>query len=191
MLLLALACPYELDIFGITTVAGNVPLKLTQCNARLICELAGRADVPVYAGCERPLKRELVTAEYVHGRSGIDGIEIHEPRIPLQSQHAVDYIHRHLEGGGCRFHYPWDSHYPGLLGANPLFSYSLRPQAYSTRRNAVTSLFSSAVSCTPKIRVKNSTVSSKVGRRPSWKCGGESLIPRREKVLAQPSARPG
>jgi purine nucleosidase len=92
MLLLALASPDELDILGITTVAGNVPLKLTQRNARLICELAGRADVPVYAGCERPLKRDLVTAEYVHGRSGIDGIEIHEPRIPLQSQHAVDYI---------------------------------------------------------------------------------------------------
>jgi purine nucleosidase len=92
MLLLALASPDELDILGITTVAGNVPLALTQRNARLICDLAGCSDVPVYAGCDAPLVRELVTAEFVHGSTGIDGVEIYEPQVPVQPQHAVDYI---------------------------------------------------------------------------------------------------
>ncbi len=91
MLLLALASP-ELEVAGVTTVAGNVPLALTQRNARLICELAGRDDMPVFAGCARPMVRALVTAEYVHGASGIDGMEIREPRLPLQQQHAVDFI---------------------------------------------------------------------------------------------------
>ena len=63
MLFLALACPDEFDILGITTVAGNVPLDLTQRNARIICELAGRTDVSVYAGCDKPMRRELITAE--------------------------------------------------------------------------------------------------------------------------------
>ena len=91
MLMLALASP-ELDILGITAVAGNVPLALTQRNARLICELAGRPEARVHAGCERPMVRELVTAENVHGKSGIDGIDIHEPALPLQPQHAVAFI---------------------------------------------------------------------------------------------------
>ena len=92
MLLLAMASPAELDILGITTVAGNVPLDLTQRNARLMCELAGREDVPVYAGSGAPLVRELITAENVHGSTGIDGADIHAPSIPLQDGHAVDFI---------------------------------------------------------------------------------------------------
>jgi len=92
MLLMALACPDEFDILGITTVAGNVPLKLTERNARIMCELAGRTDVPVYAGCEKPMRRELITAENVHGKTGIDGVEIYDPVMPLQDQHAVDFI---------------------------------------------------------------------------------------------------
>ena len=92
MLLLALASPTELDILGITTVAGNVPLALTQRNARLICEMAGKTETKVYAGCERPMVRKLLTAEYVHGKSGIDGVDIYEPKLPLQPQHAVDFI---------------------------------------------------------------------------------------------------
>ena len=71
MLLLACASP-ELDILGVTTVAGNVALDLTQRNARLMLELAGRSDVPVYAGCDRPLERAPITAEAVHGMTGID-----------------------------------------------------------------------------------------------------------------------
>jgi purine nucleosidase len=92
MLLLALACPDEFDILGITTVAGNVPLDLTQRNARIMCELAGRTDVPVYAGCDKPMRHELITAENIHGKTGIDGVDIYEPAMSLQDQHAVDFI---------------------------------------------------------------------------------------------------
>ena len=91
-ILLALGSPEEIDVLGITCVAGNVPLELTSRNARMICELAGRPDVPVYAGCDRPLGRDLVTAEHVHGKTGLDGPELPEPQMPLQAQHAVDYI---------------------------------------------------------------------------------------------------
>ena len=75
-----------------TAVAGNVPLKLTEKNARKICELAGRPDIKVYAGAIRPLARELVTAEEVHGETGLDGPQLPEPTMPLQDQHAVDFI---------------------------------------------------------------------------------------------------
>ncbi len=90
-ILLALASP-ELDVLGITAVAGNVPLALTQKNARIVCELAGRRDVPVFAGCDRPLAHELVTAEHVHGKTGLDGPDLPDPTMPLQDAHAVDFI---------------------------------------------------------------------------------------------------
>ncbi|MGR3591701.1 MAG: nucleoside hydrolase [Limimaricola soesokkakensis] len=89
-ILLALASP-EIDLLGITAVAGNVPLDLTQRNARQVVELAGR-DTPVFAGCDAPLARPLVTAEHVHGKTGLDGITLPEPSLPLQSQHGVDFI---------------------------------------------------------------------------------------------------
>ncbi|MDA0369078.1 MAG: nucleoside hydrolase [Proteobacteria bacterium] len=92
MLLLAFGARDELDILGITTVAGNVPLAKTQRNARIICELGGVTDIPVFAGCDRPMMRHLVTAEHVHGREGIDGTAIYDPTLPLQTQHAVDFI---------------------------------------------------------------------------------------------------
>ena len=91
-LFLAMAAPDEFDILGITTVAGNVPLALTQRNARMMCDIAGQKDTPVYAGCERPMVLEPITAEYIHGSTGIDGIDVFEPRTPLQEQHAVDFI---------------------------------------------------------------------------------------------------
>ena len=90
-LLMALSAPAQLEVLGITTVAGNVPASKTARNARLICELVG-ADVPIYAGCERPLFRQLQTAEHVHGNEGIDGIEIWEPARQTENEHAVDYI---------------------------------------------------------------------------------------------------
>ncbi|WP_028034523.1 nucleoside hydrolase [Chelativorans sp. J32] len=90
-ILLALASP-ELEILGIATVAGNVPLALTEKNARKICELAGRPDVPVYAGAVRPMVNDLVTAEHVHGKTGLDGPDLPDPRMPLQAKHAVDWI---------------------------------------------------------------------------------------------------
>ena len=89
---LALGSPDELDLLGITTVAGNVPLALTEKNARIVCEWAGKPDTRVFAGCDRPMSRPLVTAEHVHGKTGLDGPELHEPRMPLQDQHAVDFI---------------------------------------------------------------------------------------------------
>ncbi len=90
-ILLALASP-ELEILGLTCVAGNVPLDLTQKNARMICELAGRTDIPVFAGAARPLVRPLVTAEYVHGKTGLNGPVLPDPVMPLQAQNAVDFI---------------------------------------------------------------------------------------------------
>jgi purine nucleosidase len=90
-ILLALGSP-ELDVIGITAVAGNVPLELTQTNARKICELAGRPDIAVHAGAVRPLLRPLVTAEHVHGRTGLDGPDLPEPTMPLREQHGVDFI---------------------------------------------------------------------------------------------------
>ena len=90
-ILLALASP-ELEVLGITAVAGNVPLELTARNARIVCELAGRTDVPVFAGCDRPMKQTLVTAEHVHGKTGLDGPQLPDPTMPLQDTHAVDFL---------------------------------------------------------------------------------------------------
>lgn len=89
-LLLALASP-ELEVLGITAVAGNVPLALTQRNARQIVDLSGR-PTPVFAGCDAPLRRALVTAEHVHGKTGLDGIALPDPTQPLQERHAVDFL---------------------------------------------------------------------------------------------------
>src|SRR5687767_11301426 len=90
-ILLALASP-ELEVLGITAVAGNVPLKLTEKNARKICELAGKPETKVFAGAIRPMVRPLVTAEEVHGKTGLDGPDLPEPKMKLQPQHAVDFI---------------------------------------------------------------------------------------------------
>jgi purine nucleosidase len=92
-ILLALASPAELTVDAIIACAGNVPVTLTATNARKICELAGRPDIPVYAGCSRPMAaRPLVTAEHVHGQTGLDGPDLPEPRMPLQAQHGVDFL---------------------------------------------------------------------------------------------------
>ena len=91
-ILLALASPDEVEVLGITAVAGNVPLHLTERNARIVCELAGRPDIPVFAGCDAPLKRRLVTAEHVHGKTGLDGPALPDPTMPLQDRHGVDFI---------------------------------------------------------------------------------------------------
>ena len=90
-ILLALGSP-ELDVLGITCVAGNVPLSYTVRNARLVCELAGRPDVPIFAGCDRPMVRKLVTAEAVHGKTGLDGPDWDEPTMPVREEHAVDWM---------------------------------------------------------------------------------------------------
>ncbi|WP_265500275.1 nucleoside hydrolase [Paracoccus beibuensis] len=89
-ILLALASP-EIEVLGIVAVAGNVPLPLTEANARKIVELSGQS-VPVFAGCDRPLARDLVTAEHVHGKTGLDGTDLPDPTVPLQPQDGVDFI---------------------------------------------------------------------------------------------------
>ena len=90
-ILLALASP-EIEVLGICSVAGNVPLPLTTLNVLKVCELAGRTDVPVHAGAAGPLVRAQVTAEEVHGRSGLDGPELPEPRMRPREGHAVDFL---------------------------------------------------------------------------------------------------
>ncbi len=90
-ILLALASP-ELEVLGLTCVAGNVPLALTQKNARIVCELAGRRDISVFAGCDRPLAHTLVTAEHVHGKTGLNGPVLPDPTMELQDMHAVDFL---------------------------------------------------------------------------------------------------
>lgn len=90
-ILLALASP-ELEVMAVVAVAGNVPLHHTQANARKVVELANRADVPVFAGSVRPMVRPLVTAEHVHGKTGLDGATLPEPSVKLQDQHGVDFL---------------------------------------------------------------------------------------------------
>ncbi len=91
-LFLAMSSPDELEILGVTTVAGNVPLELTQRNARMMCDLAGRTDLRVFAGCARPLVRDLITAEHIHGKTGVDGLDVFDPETPLSPQHAVEFV---------------------------------------------------------------------------------------------------
>lgn len=90
--LVALASPDELDVLAITAVAGNVPLDLTVTNSLALVELADRGDVPVYRGSVRPMVKELVTAEYVHGPTGIDGADLPPPTLEESPGHAVDRI---------------------------------------------------------------------------------------------------
>ena len=92
-ILFALGASDRLDVRALTAVAGNVPLDLTERNARIIRDWAGRTTtLPVYAGCPRPLLRELVTAANVHGKTGLEGVKLHEPLAPLSPGHAVAYL---------------------------------------------------------------------------------------------------
>ena len=91
-LLMAMASPEAFDLLGVTAVAGNVPLALTESNARRIRDLAGRPEVPVHAGCPRPMVRAPVSAEFIHGDTGIDGADLPEPSRPAAPAHAVDFL---------------------------------------------------------------------------------------------------
>jgi purine nucleosidase len=91
-ILLALAAVEELEVMGVVAVAGNLSLAQTERNARRVCELAGRRDVPVYAGCMRPLMRPLATAEAVHTETDCDCLRLPEPTMPLHGQHGVDFL---------------------------------------------------------------------------------------------------
>jgi inosine-uridine nucleoside N-ribohydrolase len=97
-LLLALASP-ELEVLGITTVAGNQTLDKTTVNALKILEFAGRTEIPVAAGAPRPLVREPYVAAYVHGETGMDGPELPDPQTKPVDQHAVDFLAERIEPG--------------------------------------------------------------------------------------------
>src|SRR5579863_734602 len=91
-ILLALASPDELDVLAIVAVAGNVGLAQNAKNALKVVELSGRNDLPVYAGSARPMRRKLVTAEHVHGATGLDGPDLPEPELKLRPEHGVDFL---------------------------------------------------------------------------------------------------
>jgi purine nucleosidase len=90
-ILLAHGSP-EVELVAITTVAGNQTLDKTTLNARRVCTAAGIRGVPIAAGCERPLLRELVTAPEVHGASGLDGPDWPEPDVPVEPVHAIELL---------------------------------------------------------------------------------------------------
>lgn len=94
-ILLALASE-ELEVLGLSVVAGNVPLASTVRAARTVIELAGHHDIHVHAGSSQPIRRRLVTAEHVHGDTGLDGPDLPEPTVDVAEEHAVDFIVRSL-----------------------------------------------------------------------------------------------
>jgi inosine-uridine nucleoside N-ribohydrolase len=96
-LLLALASP-EVELLGVTTVAGNQTLDKTTANAIRVLELAGRKDVPVAAGADRPLVRERSVAANVHGETGLDGPDLPPPRGAPVEAHAVDFLAARVAG---------------------------------------------------------------------------------------------
>jgi pyrimidine-specific ribonucleoside hydrolase len=90
-ILLALARP-ELEVLGITTVAGNSTLENTTRNALAVLTLLGRTDVPVAAGADRPLSRSLQTAPHVHGSSGLEGADLPRPEAEPRAEDAPDLM---------------------------------------------------------------------------------------------------
>ena len=91
-LLLAFASADQLNLLGITCVAGNVGLPLTVLNALKLRELVGRHDVPVFAGCPRPILQVLETAAHIHGETGLDGVDLPNPSVDADPGHAVNFL---------------------------------------------------------------------------------------------------
>jgi pyrimidine-specific ribonucleoside hydrolase len=96
-LLFALASP-EVELVGVTTVAGNQTLDKTTANAIRVLELAGRGEVPVAAGADRPLVRDRHVAANVHGESGLDGPDLPPPEGAPAEADAVDFLAERLAG---------------------------------------------------------------------------------------------
>lgn len=78
----------ELEIVGVSAVAGNAPLSSTFPNTRNVLALAERSDIPVYKGAEKPLERELVTAAYAHGANGLNGVELPNSDAAIEEKEA-------------------------------------------------------------------------------------------------------
>ena len=87
-----LASTAEIELVGITAVAGNVPLALTYRNARFVCELCGFPGVPVLAGADRPLARQPVAGTRAHGESGLEGMEVDMPPVAVEPGAAVVFM---------------------------------------------------------------------------------------------------
>ena len=91
-----LASAAEIELAGITAVAGNVPLALTYRNARFICDLCGFPNVAVHAGADKPLARELVTGTRAHGESGLEGMKVDVPPVAVEPGGAVAFMNETL-----------------------------------------------------------------------------------------------
>lgn len=91
-----LASAADIELVGITAVAGNVPLALTYRNARFICDLCGFPDVPVYAGADKPLARQPVTGTRAHGESGLEGMEVNMPPPAVEPGGAIPFLNETL-----------------------------------------------------------------------------------------------
>lgn len=90
-LLLAVGNP-AINLIGVTTVGGNQSLEKVTYNARSVLEMAHATDIPVHAGCDRPILRPQEVAASIHGETGLDGVELPEPSRPLEQGHAVNWI---------------------------------------------------------------------------------------------------
>src|SRR5207245_1556183 len=126
-ILLALASP-ELELLAITTVSGNQTVDKTTANALKVLELAGRSDIPVYQGAERPFIRDRDVAAHVHGESGLDGPDLPEPTAHAQAQPAVEFLAGELRRREGKF---------TLVATGPLTNigllFSLHPDARPER----------------------------------------------------------
>jgi inosine-uridine nucleoside N-ribohydrolase len=122
-ILLALASP-EIELTAITTVAGNQTLEKTTANALRILELAGRSDIPVFAGADAPILRERDVAAHVHGESGLDGPDLPPPSASPQPGHAVEFLARLYDS----------SDKPVLVATGPLTNIGLLFAAYPEAR---------------------------------------------------------
>ncbi|HEX7525367.1 MAG TPA: nucleoside hydrolase [Gaiellaceae bacterium] len=121
-ILLALASP-EIELVGVTTVSGNQTLDKTTANALRVLELAGRSDIPVYAGADAPFMRKRDVAAHVHGESGLDGPDLPPASSAAQTQHAVEYLAEQFRGAAK----------PTLVATGPLTNVGL---AFATHPDA-------------------------------------------------------
>lgn len=103
-ILLAVGNP-NIDLLGVTTVGGNQSLDKVTYNARAVLEKAHATDVPVHAGCDRPLVRKQEVAASIHGETGLDGVELPEPSRPLEAGHAVNWIIDTINEQRARHHH--------------------------------------------------------------------------------------
>ena len=93
-ILLALAAKKELDVVALTTVSGNANIDKVTVNACKVLEIAGRTDIPVYKGCEKPMERPRVEDDDFHGDDGLGNTKLPAPEKGIEKEHAVDFLIR-------------------------------------------------------------------------------------------------